>query len=217
MLGKNSFSFNRKNEKADEMNSNYIKVIKQNDTNISFKANDFICFAGNLAIEDYKSNAQTNYSIVNKHTSIWPFGGILNWKFLHGGKYPLKNPPNGQMEECLIVKEDPDIDGKYKIGNKNGQQRRKIVLISVIVTIIVVIALVIIPFLKRKDINHIEIKVFTNTTHGCAEDTMTSAKIEGCIFRLSKVFSGQSCYIERKETEFIYYHAIIDNNITDIL
>ena len=186
MLGKNSFSFNRKNEKADEMNSNYIKVIKQNDTNISFKANDFICFAGNLAIEDYKSNAQTNYS---------------------------------------IVKEDPDIDGKYKIGNKNGQQRRKIVLISVIitiivaciVTIIVVIALVIIPFLKRKDINHIEIKVFTNTTHGCAEDTMTSAKIEGCIFRLSKVFSGRSCYIERKETEFIYYNAIIDNNITDIL
>ena len=70
LLGKNSFSFNRKNEKADEMNSNYIKVIKQNDTNISFKANDFICFAGNLAIEDYKSNAQTNYSIVNKHTSI---------------------------------------------------------------------------------------------------------------------------------------------------
>ena len=121
LLGKNSFSFNGKDEKADKMNSNYIKVIKQNDTNISFKANGFICFAGNLTIEDFENNVQTN---------------------------------------CPIVKEDPDKDGKYKIGNRNGQKRRKNILISVIVTvitacvatIIVIIALIIIPILKRKDI-----------------------------------------------------------------
>lgn len=65
-LGKNSFSFNEKDDEADELNSNYLRVIKSDDnsSSIAFRFDGFICLAGNstgfekVGVESIQSNCE---------------------------------------------------------------------------------------------------------------------------------------------------------------
>lgn len=70
LLGKNSFSFNEEDEEAEKINSNYIRVYQDDNANVSFNNDGFICIAGNSTTDAGIDNIQTNCTI--QHVVLEP-------------------------------------------------------------------------------------------------------------------------------------------------
>lgn len=70
-LGKNSFSFNGKDEEAEQINSNYLNIIQNDNSNISFRFDGFICFDGNSTNYDVGiDNIEPNCPIVKLNPDL---------------------------------------------------------------------------------------------------------------------------------------------------
>lgn len=70
-LGKNSFSFNERDEESEKMNSKYFEIEQDDSSNITFRFDGFICLYGNST--EYDSiidNIETNCPIVKLNPDL---------------------------------------------------------------------------------------------------------------------------------------------------